>query len=358
MKKCGLKINSISLGFVNNQFVYTENNNYEGLLIEEDLTDSARSMDADVVRLIADARAAIAGDMPEISVGTHCSTPYRCDFETFCWPVKAEFPVMGLRGSKANLASWVNKGYEDIRDVPESEISSENQKRIYRVTGAGNAEVLPAGKEILISLSCPRYYLDFETVGPAIPKWIGSRPYQALPFQYSVHIDDGNNDGSPEGMIHREFLDLSGAPPMRALAERLIDDLGESGPVLMFTSYEKTVINALIALFPDLVEPLQSIIDRLFDLHPVVRDNYYHPNMLGSWSIKAVLPALAPHMLYSDLEGIQEGMGASEGYLEAISSETSPERQDELEKQLLRYCKFDTEAMVEIVQFFTHEASG
>jgi hypothetical protein len=99
---------------------------------------------------------------------------------------------------------------------------------------------------------------------------------------------------------------------------------------------------------------LQRIIDRLFDLHPVVRDNYYHPKMLGSWSIKAVLPTIVPEMNYAELEGIKEGTAASDGFLEAISPESTPERKAELEEQLLRYCKFDTEAMVEIVNFFTH----
>ena len=139
---------------------------------------------------------------------------------------------------------------------------------------------------------------------------------------------------------------------MRALAEKLLECLGDSGPLLMYTSYEKGVIKALIEMFPDLAEPLQMIIDRLWDLHPVVKDHYYHPKMLGSWSIKAVLPCIVPHMNYAELEGINEGMAASEGYLEAIDPGTDHVRKAELEEQLLRYCKFDTEAMVEIVRFF------
>ena len=106
-------------------------------------------------------------------------------------------------------------------------------------------------------------------------------------------------------------------------------------------------------MFPDLAEPLQRIIDRLYDLHPVVKANYYHPDMLGSWSIKAVTPTINPDMDYSTLEGIKEGTAASDGFLEAISPETDMVRKMELEEQLLRYCKFDTEAMVEIVKFFT-----
>ncbi len=138
---------------------------------------------------------------------------------------------------------------------------------------------------------------------------------------------------------------------MRALAEKMIECLGESGPVLMYTSYEKGVINGLIAMFPDLEVPLTNIIDRLYDLHPVVKTHYYHPKMLGSWSIKAVLPAMVPEMNYSGLEGINEGMGAADGFLEAINPETGMVRKLELEEQLLRYCKFDTEAMVEIVRY-------
>ena len=186
-----------------------------------------------------------------------------------------------------------------------------------------------------------------------MPIWEGTRPYATLPVQWSCHIDDGAGNGRLEDMRHEEFLDLSGDAPMRALAEQLIDCLGDSGPVLMYTNYEERVIESLVELFPDLKAPLRSIIDRLFDLHPVVKDNYYHPDMLGSWSIKAVLPTIAPHMNYASLEGIREGTAASEGFLEAIDPETTPERKAELEEQLRRYCRFDTEAMVEIVRFFS-----
>lgn len=153
-------------------------------------------------------------------------------------------------------------------------------------------------------------------------------------------------------MEHAEFLDLTGEPPMRALAEAMIAALETEGPVLMYTSYERMVIQGLAEMFPDLAGPLNAIIDRLVDLHPVTRENYYHPDMLGSWSIKAVLPTIAPDMDYAFLKGIQEGMGASTAYLEAIDPKTSAERKDEIRKDLLKYCKNDTEAMVRLVHFF------
>jgi hypothetical protein len=209
----------------------------------------------------------------------------------------------------------VAAGYRDIRDVPVEEITAETQLRIHHVTCQGEPEVSAGAKRALSALPYPRYYLDFETIGPAVPFWAGTRPYAAVPVQWSCHIDDGTGDGSYQSMRHEEFLDVSGQPP------------------LMYTTYEEGVIRRLSEMFPDLADDLQKIIDRLFDLYPVVKNNYYHPDMLGSWSIKAVLPTINPDMDYRKLEGIKEGTAASNGFLEAI-----------------------TEAMVEIVRFF--EESG
>ena len=352
LRHAGLTVTSIALAHINNQFVYAGDGDYAGLLVEEDLTEDIRNVEPAVEDLIAKARAAVAGPMPDVAVGTHCGKPYDCQFVNYCWPMDAEYPVIGLRGSKKKLGEYVTSGCRDIRDVSVADITADTQLRIHRVTSQGEAEVLDGAREELMALPYPRYYLDFETIGPAVPIWPGTCPYKAVPVQWSCHIDDGAGDGSLGSMRHEEFLDLSGKPPMRALAETLVECLGESGPVLMYTSYEKGVINRLIEMFPDLEDPLRHIIDRLFDLFPVVRNHYYHPAMLGSWSIKAVVPTMAPHMNYANLEGIKEGSAASNGFIEAISSDTDLIHKTELEDQLLRYCKFDTEAMVEIVNFF------
>ncbi len=347
----GFPLTAISLGHVNNQFVYSGDGHYAGLIREVDLTGEVRPMSGAIENLVAVARTAAAGPMPNIPVGKYCHKPYDCAFLAQCWPQEEEFPVSGIGGSKARHAEWVRRGIRDLREIPGEEISAEKQRRIHRVTVAGNPELVPGAAETLGALEYPRFYLDFETVGPAVPIWVGTRPYQPLPVQFSVHIDEGEGRGELESMRHEEFLDLSGEPPMRALALRLIDVLGSSGTVLMYTDYELRMIKTLIELFPDLASPLQAIVERLFDLAEVVEDHYYHPKMLGSWSIKAVAPAMIPGMEYAALEGINEGTAASEGYLEAIKPGTTPERKAELESQLLRYCRFDTEAMVGIVQF-------
>ena len=109
-------------------------------------------------------------------------------------------------------------------------------------------------------------------------------------------------------------------------------------------------------MFPDLAGDLQAIDSRLVDLHPVTKINYYHPDMLGSWSIKSVLPTIAPDMDYAQLEGIQEGTEASAAYLEAINPETPVDKIEEIRRGLLKYCKHDTEAMVRLVHFFAGAA--
>lgn len=353
MRTSGLPLKSISLAHINNQFVYEGDGDYHGLLEQVDLTDDVRTVEPTVVDMISKARDAVLGYFPEVFVGSQCNKPYDCQFQEHCWPSDTEYPVRGLGGSKAKLGQYVASGARDIRDVAADDISADTQLRIHRVTCAGEPEVLGNARRILESLDYPRYYLDFETIAPAVPFWAGTRPYAAVPVQWSCHIDDGTGDGSLAAMRHEEFLDLSGKAPMRTLAEKLIECLGDDGPVLMYTNYEERVIEGLIELFPDLKAPLRAIIGRLFDLHPVVKDNYYHPDMLGSWSIKAVLPTIARHMDYANLEGIKEGTGASDGFVEAIDPETFDKRRAVLEEQLLRYCRFDTEAMVEIVRFFT-----
>ncbi len=343
----GYPLSSIALAHINNQFVYQGDGKYDGLLIEKDLTEPVFELLPAVPIWVERAREAVAGPLPEVPVGQHCTSPYACPFIDYCWPHETEYPILGLGGGKKKLGVWVMDGYRDIRDVPSAEISSETQLRIHRVTTEGVAELLPGARAFTDALAYPRFYLDFETVGPAIPVWEGTRPYQTLPFQWSCHMER-----APGVMEHAEFLDLSGEPPMRALAEAMITTLENDGPVLMYTSYERGVIQGLAGMFPDLAGALQTIDARLVDLHPVTRINYYHPDMLGSWSIKAVLPTIAPDMDYAELDGIQEGMGASAAYLEAIQPQTGVEQKEDIRKNLLKYCKHDTEAMVRLVAYF------
>jgi hypothetical protein len=341
----GHKMTTMALAYVDNTFVYEGDDNYSGLLIESDLTEQTGSMLAAIPEWIAKAKRAASGSEPDIGVGSHCYQPYECPFVGHCWPADVDYPLQGLGGSRAKLGEFIGAGMRDIRDVPLARLT-EKQQRIQKVTQAGDAELLPGARQFVESLGYPRYYLDFETIAPAVPIWPGTRPYETLPIQWSCHYEAGEG-----AMAHSDFLDLTGTPPMRRLAESLVRALGTIGPVLMYTTYERTVINNLIKRFPDLTASLTAIVERLVDMASPTQQNYYHPDMAGSWSLKAVLPTITTNLNYSELEGIQEGTAASEGYLEAISPDTDNERKAELSEQLLRYCKFDTEAMVALLRF-------
>ncbi len=343
----GHRANRIHLAHVDNAFVYRGDQNYQGLLHEVDVSAEVIELGAEVPPLLRIARATLAGSEPAIAVGKQCNTPYECPFLSYCWP-KGEFPVQTLpRASRSKLGEWIRLGVTDLREVPESQLT-ERQQRVQRVSRTGVPELEPGARQFALSLGYPRYYLDFETIAPPVPRWPGTRPYEVLPFQWSCHYEAQEGD-----VRHAEFLDLSGEAPMRLVAVSLIRVLGKSGAVLMYSTYERTVIDGLKARFPDLAPALVAIIDRLVDLKPVAERNYYHPAMAGSWSLKAVLPTISPESGYKELVGIQEGTQASEGYLEAIDPATPAPRKAELERQLLDYCRFDTYAMRLLVRYFT-----
>ena len=355
LRGAGLSIKTISLAYIDNQFEYQGDGDYDALIKKEDVTEAAESLQDEVEALVAKSGETITGDMPDVPVGRHCAAPYECEFHSVCWPTDSKYPIVGIRGAKKDIFAWVNKGLKDIRDIPSNEIKGAKREWIYRVTKAGKPEVLAGAKELLEALPYPRYYLDFETTGPAVPIWKGTRPYKHVPVQWSVHIDDGKGDGSLASVRHEEFLDLSGEPPMRALAESLIECLGDGGPVFEYTTVEERVIRQLADLFPDLQAPLLAIVERIVDLAEVTKKYYYHPDMLGSWSLKYIGPAVASSINYKELGEVNEGMAAANFFLEAIHSETTPERKADLEAKLLKYCWVDTAAMVEIVKFLSSQ---
>jgi hypothetical protein len=156
---------------------------------------------------------------------------------------------------------------------------------------------------------------------------------------------------------HAEFLDLSGENPMRPLAEALLAALGDRGPIFVYSHFEKAVLQQIGTFHPDLADRLEAAAARLEDLLPLMRAHYYHPDMKGSWSIKAVLPTVAPELNYADLEEVQDGGAAQAAYLEACELKEGSERYEALRRNLLKYCALDTLALVKIVHHFSYQNS-
>ncbi len=352
----GLAVSRVSLAHVNREFVYAGNGDYRGLLTEVDVTGQVDLLAEAVPQWLSLARAAAGtADEPAIQPGRRCTTPYACGYMRHCWAEDTAYPVSGLGGDRDKLGALLAAGYRDIRDVPPDQVSGVKQRRILAATRAGSEQLDPAARDFARALGWPRYYLDFETAGPAVPVFPGTRPFESLAFQFSCHVQQA--DGSVQ---HRGYLHRRASHPGRACAEALIDALEASGPVLTWSGYERSVINALRKSYPDLDASLKGILARLVDLHPLLRDHYYHPDMRGSWSLKAVLPVIAPDLSYAALGEINEGNAASNAWLELINPATGPERRAGLGAGLERYCALDTEGLLRIVRWLENgpDAAG
>lgn len=343
----GYPLDRISLAHVDNQFVYPGDGDYRGLLKENDLTTEVTDLLPGVTGWVSRAKAAATGPEPDVGVGSHCYSPYECPFVHYCWPSGTEHPVQGLKGSKKKLGELIAAGYRDIRDVPAAALDGATHQRIWRVTRAGKPEILPDAGRFIRDLAYPRYYLDFETIGPPVPRWPGTRPYEVIPFQWSCHVETGLGQ-----LGHHAFLDTSGDAPMRACAETLLTALGDTGPVLVYTNYERGVLQRLADRFPDLAPALLGVVERLVDLAPVTKQAYYHPDMHGSWSLKAVLPTLETDIDYAALDGVSEGTEASAAYFRAIEPGRAADEVERIREELLEYCRLDTLALVRLAEFF------
>ncbi len=349
-RDAGLSLKSVSLAYIDNTWTYPGNEDYQGLLVEENLSDQAFSRETEVRQWIADARQTMAGGEPEVKTGPQCANPFACGFYAHCAASEpqAEHPI-GWLPSFRKTEDLREQGILDMKDLPDAVSLTEKQQRVRNVTLTGQPWFDANGAaDDLKPHSLPSYFLDFETIQFAVPIWKGTRPYQQIPFQFSVH-----RVGVLGKLQHEAFLELSGNDPSRAFAEKLIISCGDNEPVFVYNAaFERTRIAELAERFPKLAKRLLNINERIVDLLPVARERYYHPSQKGSWSIKAVLPALVPELSYGNLEGVQDGGGAQAAYLEAIHPQTGANRKQTLEHQLLEYCKLDTYAMVRLWQVF------
>ena len=344
----GLTLSRVELAHIDNQFVYGGDGDYRGLFHHQDLTADLAELKSEVPKWVKKFRKVLRGEVPDIEIGAHCTSPYSCPFIEHCTGSTTEYPLTDLpRGGKV-IPLLEAEGIRDIRDIPPGRLSNKTHEWVRNATVKGEPELKPAVKEIINAHSYPRYYLDFETTKFAVPIWKDTRPYQTLPFQWSCHAE--TKAGT---LTHAGFLDTTGDPPMRLFIETLLDALAQPGPIFVYSSYERTRLNELAISFPDLAKPIGKVIERLVDLLPITRQHYYHPDMHGSWSLKAVLPTIASGLDYGDLGDVKDGGAAEAAYQKIIHPATTPQRSQSLADDLRAYCQRDTEALIALVRFLS-----
>ncbi len=350
LEHCGVKLEAASIRHIDDSFVLRTPGDYRGLLKDAPLLEEIRPI-ADVRDEVAtSAREILAGSEPILEMGQHCLKPFACEFQTYCskdMPPPPEWPVDILpRVSRGFVEEMARQGIYDLRDVPLDALKKEQHRIVHKATVSGLPYHDPAAvAHDTKKWGFPRHYLDFETIALPIPAWVGAKPYQQVPFQFSCHTELA--DGS---ITHRSFLSVDGSDPRRSCAEALIECVGTAGAIIAYnTSFERGCVRGLADALAELSLELTAISERFVDLLPIAQSHYYHRDQRGSWSIKKVLPTIAPDLDYSDLE-VGDGVAAQLAWLEARSAQCTAERRAQIAASLEAYCERDTWAMVVLLR--------
>ena len=277
LEGCGLKIDKTFLMRVNRECVFPDMSDF---FLKEDVSARVQEKMPDVAGNLKKQKAALGlKEHPQIDIGPYCDEPYTCEFKPYCWRHIGKNTVFDLYGfGPVKEFEYYRAGIVDLKDLPEDFSATQRQAIQLKATRTRKPFIDKKGLgEFLDGIQYPVYYLDFETANPAIPLFDGLHPYDRIPFQFSCHKRD-----KEDGIMHVEFISLENKDPRRSFIEALLKAVdapgGSQGSVVVYSSFEKGVINHLAEAFSEYKNALLSIVDRLMDLKKVVFNYYYHPD--------------------------------------------------------------------------------
>jgi hypothetical protein len=344
LRSSGLDVRRSELMHLNSGCTFPD---LQDLFTRADVTAEAEALLPGVPAEIQRLRAAIAGDLPDVAPGPHCTDPHECPFLARCWPVLPGHHVSTLYRIGRRAQALVADGYETIHELPDDVRLTGPAARQVRSVRSGELVTEAGLAGALSAIETPAAFLDFETINPAIPVWNGCHPFEAIAVQMSCHVR-----GARGGLVHHEFLAEGPGDPRPAIAQAVVSACEGARTVVAYNaSFERGRLVHLAENVPSLRTALLDVADRLVDLLPVVRDHVYHPDFGGSFGLKSVAPALVPGLGYADLE-IGEGSAAStvlEALLLRADSIPANDRAT-LRRRLLDYCERDTLATVKVYE--------
>ncbi|HEY3219243.1 MAG TPA: DUF2779 domain-containing protein [Gemmatimonadales bacterium] len=288
----------------------------------------------------------LAGPLPDVPIGLQCHEPYECPFMARCWPKDPDHIMRLYNIGPKKGCDFLVTGVNRISDLSATQKLNVTQKRQIRAMKEGRIIVEPGIGKALKAFDGRLGYLDFETIQRAVPVWPGMAPWEQAPAQFSYH--EANGDGT---YTHAEYLAEGPKDCRPELAQRMVDATKHAEKVATYSHFEKTRIRGLQEAVPDLRAELEALEGKLVDLLPVVRENVYHPEFLGSFSLKYVLHPLVPELTYDDLV-IVDGLVASVeiARLLFVAGKIPQEEHDRVRRDLLNYCERDTWAMVKVLE--------
>jgi predicted RecB family nuclease len=345
----GVKLASVWLAHINRDYVLKGTTvDPRQFFLFRNLTDRVKNLRPElVIRLRSQMNMLAMPTPPEVVVGPHCVNPVVCEFFQHCNQPLPEDHIGYLPRLHASAAEQLEEmGVDSIHEIPADFELSEFQRRVCTAMQTGQPWFSPDLKREFESLEFPLYFMDFETVNPAIPRFSGIRPYDHLPIQWSVHVQRQPGD-TPE---HFEFLAADNADPRTPFISSLCEALGDRGSVVVYNQqFESERLWELAGWLPEYTDRIRAIQRRLWDLLPVVRNHVYHPAFGGSFSLKSVLPALVPEMTYEGME-VPNGQAAGLAWESLISGKSTEAERQAMRKALLDYCGQDTLALVRLLE--------
>ena len=347
----GYNIRKSILMHINNEYVREGDLDLRQLFVLEDCTEIVSEKVIDVKAKLENLINVInSKEEPQVNIGDQCGYPFACDYMHYCWSHIPEYSVYNvLRGSK--LERLLAEDIIEINDIPDDYNVTDRESIAINSYKKNSVNIDKNGiNEFLKSLVFPLYYLDYETIFPAIPMFNNSKPYQQIPFQFSLHIQR-----QPGGELqHIEFLHTEPSDPRESFAETLIKSCGTGGSVVVYKGFESRVNRELGLALPKYKANLDDINERMVDLLLPFRSRHlYHPKMMGSASIKSVLPAFVPDLSYDNLE-IGDGGTASLMYLSCINNSIPIAEKEKVYDNLKAYCCLDTLAEVRLIEVLYH----
>lgn len=338
INRCGFEISEVSLLLISKDFRLGVGN--EKLFVRIDHTDEVRER----VELFAPHWELVE----KITRKTRKPDP-KLQFVCRKCPIFESCASTGIKNhifhiprlSEKKFEKLMENGITRIEDIPASFSLTALQDMVRCAVQSGKPYVGAKLKSELVRISWPAYYLDFETVATAIPLYPDIAPYEKIPTQYSIH----KCSGLGKGINHFGYLADPSRDCRRELAENLVKHLGEKGSIVVYGTFEKTVLSNLGGLFPTLSGELNSLKDRIVNLQTIISSNFYHPNFHGTTSIKTVLPTLVPNMSYVGLD-IQDGDSALATFVYLARGEYKGAEAEAVKSSLKAYCRQDTLALV------------
>ncbi|MCX6295566.1 MAG: DUF2779 domain-containing protein, partial [Bacteroidetes bacterium] len=345
----GIPLVDISLIIINNQYIRNGAVDLNSLFAIKSVLNEAINNQPYIETNIIRSKSVIDTPAePDVKIGEHCFSPYSCDFMGTCWksvPTNSIFEITGVK--KSELFNLYNAGFKTALEIPEKNELDRNANIHIQAIKKNEVVIDKVGiTAFLEKIKYPVFFMDFETFMPAVPLFDQTKPYQHIPFQYSLHY----KKTKASKLEHFEFLAEQNTDPRKAFIEALLKHTESEGTILVYDILmERNVLNGLKKDFPEYASEIEFRIARMVDLvQPFQARSYYHPAMKNSFSMKSLLPALVPELNYSNLN-IGSGSMAMIAY-ENLNKETDMFRILETRESLLEYCKLDTLAMVKVFE--------